>query len=163
MKSDSILGPRLTNGHLFKQFKFFENVVKKYKRFQNSNRVCFQFAVEQGYKPCSNFIICALLLWCHPGAEAVSGDDDDNPVITIVLPVAAALVLFAVIAAVVYRRRRGNPEYGGQYSVQYSAESGGARETESSRERGSSQRRESGASAASGASVDQSEYYEYDA
>ena len=107
--------------------------------------------------------MCVAVMVSHPGAEAVSGEGDDNPVITIVLPVGAALVLFAVIAAVVYRRRRGNPEYGGQYSVQYSAESGGARETESSRERGSSQRRESGASAASGASVDQSEYYEYDA
>ena len=100
--------------------------------------------------------MCALLFWCHPGAEAVSADDD-NPVITIVLPVGAALVLFAVIAGVAYsyRRRRGDPEYYGPYSEQTNAPSGGRRET------GSSRRRETGASVASGASVDQSEYYEY--
>ena len=107
---------------------------------------------------------CTLLFWFHPGAEAAFGDGDDNPVITIAFPVAAALVLFAVVAGVAYscRRRRGDPEYYGPYSEQYSeqtsAPSGGRRETGASgrRETGSSPRRESGAS------VDQSEYYEYD-
>ena len=98
-----------------------------------------------------------LLFWCHPGAEAASGDDDDNPVFSIVLPVGAAMVLFAVIVGAVCscRRRRGDPEYGGQNIEQDNAPSDGRREI------GSSQRRESGASVASGASVDQSEYYEY--
>ena len=105
--------------------------------------------------------MCIVVMVSHPGAEAVSGDDD-NPVFTIFLPVGAALVLFAVIAGVAYscRRRRGDPEYygpySGQYSEQTSAPSGGRRET------GASGRRGTGASVASGASVDQSEYYEYD-
>ena len=100
---------------------------------------------------------CTLLFWFHPGAEAAFGDGDDNPVITIAFPVAAALVLFAVVAGVAYsyRRRRGDPEYYGPYSEQTSVPSGGGRET------GASGRRETGASVASGASVDQSEYYEY--
>ena len=95
-------------------------------------------------------------MWCHPGAEAVSGDDD-NPVFSIVLPVGAALVLFAVTVGAIYsyRRRRGDPENGVQSSEQDNAPSGGRRET------GSSPRRDSGASVASGTSDDESEYYEY--
>ena len=103
-----------------------------------------------------------LLFWCHPDAEAVSDDgDDDNPVFSIVLPVAAALVLFAVVAGVAYscRRRRGDPEYYGPYSGQYSEQTSAP--SDGRRASGASGRRESGASAASGASVDGSVYYEY--